>query len=58
MVSLIGYLISTVLAPIVGYVVNGKMGPEIGATVTAGIAGVGARILHLCDPPKDKAVVD
>lgn len=53
--TLIGYIVSALVAPVAGYFVGKHAGPELGATVAAGVGGVGARVLHLQDPPTAKA---
>lgn len=54
MTSIIGYLISAVVGPIVGYFVGKYTTPELGAVVAGGVAGAGGRVLHLQAPPEKK----
>lgn len=51
MMSLVGYFLTSVVSPVVAYFVTKHTNPEIGLTVGAGVAGIGSRVLHLCDPP-------
>lgn len=51
MSSILGYIISTIVAPIAGYFVSKYTSPELGGVVVGGVAGLGARVLHLQPPP-------
>lgn len=53
--ALIGYVTTSILAPLAGYFSGRYMGPELGATIGAGVAGVGSRVLHTAEPPAPKA---
>jgi hypothetical protein len=54
MKSLFGYLVAVVIAPLVGYFVGKHTTPAVGAAVAGGVATVGARVLHLQDPPAEQ----
>ena len=52
MKAILGYILTSLVAPLAGYFTGKHAGPELGATVAAGVAGVGARILHTTEAPK------
>lgn len=51
MKALFGYIVTAILAPLAGYFAGKHTSPELGATVAAGVAGFGGRILHTTEAP-------
>ena len=53
--TILGYVITSIVAPLAGYFAGKHAGHEMGATIAAGVAGVGSRVLHTTEPPAPKA---
>lgn len=50
--AFLGYIITTIAAPLAGYFAGKHTTPELGGVVAGGVAGAGSRILQMVDPPK------
>lgn len=52
--SIIGYVLTSLLAPLAGWACSHYGQTELGGVLAVGLAGIGARLLHTSDPPAGK----